>query len=59
MDNTSNPIESAIKYAEARKLDTGKRQIIYESQPKHFLWCSEDVWQNGQSKLAVGQRGTV
>jgi hypothetical protein len=41
----------AIAWAKERKLLTGLEQVVYESQPGHFLWCSMRVYSAGQFRL--------
>lgn len=42
----------AIAFA-ARRAETDGPQVVYESQPNHFLWCSELAWDRGQFRLAI------
>lgn len=44
-------IESAREYALTRKLLTGQTQVIYLSQPGHYMWCSLRVWQKSQAPI--------
>ena len=44
--------EAALEQARMRKALTGKPQIVYESQPGHYLWCSEEAWKNGQDRIS-------
>lgn len=45
-------IDTAREYAERRKALTGRTQVIYLSQPNHYLWCSQKVWLKSQAPIA-------
>lgn len=44
-------LDVALAHAAVRLVETKAQQVVYESQPGHFLWCSEFAWRNGQNKI--------
>lgn len=44
-------IASAVSSAQVRKMETGQTQVVYESQPGHFIHCSSFAWGNGQNRI--------
>ena len=51
MMKDESAIMEAMRWAADRVRITSQPQVVYRSQPGHYLWCSLFVWENGQYRL--------